>query len=86
MLSEHLLSSDQDTWLLETDTHTARQQSQRAFAAEFLCPIASLQSVLQGDLSDARLDDAADYFQVSELIVRRQLVNNRVPGSGLVSL
>lgn len=84
MLSDHLLAPDSDTWLIETDAHTARQQAQRAFAAEFLCPIVSLQEYLDGDISDTRIEEAADNFEVSDFIVRRQLFNNRVPGSNLI--
>ena len=84
MLSDHLLAPDSDSWLLETDTRTARQQAQRAFAAEILCPIAELEEYLKGDFSETRIEEAADHFVVSDFIVRRQLVNNRVPGSGLI--
>ena len=85
MLSDHLMARDSDRWLPETDAHTARQQAQRAFAAEFLCPIAVLEEFLGDDRSESRIEDAAEYFQVSDYIVRKQLENNRVTRSGLFS-
>ena len=86
LLSDYLLAPDSDTWFLETDAHTSRQKSQRAFAAELLCPIEALQEYLQGELSDSKVENAAEHFQVSDYIVRRQLVNNQVPGYGSISL
>lgn len=84
LLSDHLLAPDSDKWLIETDAHTARQQVQRAFAAEFLCPIAALQAHLQDDLSETAIDEAAERFSVSDFIVRRQLANNRTPGADVI--
>ncbi len=69
---------DGDCWLASTDATTARQKYQRAFAAEFLCPIEHLTSFLDGDFSESRVEDAADMFSVSELTVRSQLKNNHV--------
>lgn len=50
-LAESILWSADEAWLPTTDTHTARQKVQRAFAAEFLCPIHALMDFLNGDLS-----------------------------------
>lgn len=63
-------------WLVSSDCRSARQKQQRAFAAEFLCPIHALESFLAGDYSDSRQEAAAVYFNVSELTVKTQLVNN----------
>jgi Zn-dependent peptidase ImmA (M78 family) len=73
------LAQSEDAWLPSTDTKTVRQKVQRAFAAEFLCPIDHLMTFL-GDtgITEAALDDAADYFGVSPLAVRSHLENNGI--------
>lgn len=63
-------------WLVSTDLGTARQQYQRAFAAEFLCPIAALREFLRGDYSESAVEDAAEHFQVSQRTVESLLANN----------
>lgn len=65
-------------WLTNTDLSTARQKYQRAFAAEFLCPIESLKSILQDNFSDSAIEEAASYFEVSEKTVTALLQNNHV--------
>ena len=49
---------------------------QRAFAAEFLCPIEALLARLDDDLSDDAIEEAADHFGVSERTAQSQLVNH----------
>jgi hypothetical protein len=63
-------------WLASTDLSTSRQKYQRAFAAEFLCPIAQLEEFLQGDYSESAIEDAGEHFQVSTRAVNSLLVNN----------
>lgn len=63
---------------LAARTFTYRQKMQRAFAGEFLCPFDELSKVLDGDLSDDSIQDAARHFQVSDIAVRTLLVNNHV--------
>ena len=63
-------------WLVATDLSTTRQKYQRAFAAEFLCPIGSLVEYLDGDFSETALEDAADRFSVSEETVDVLLMTN----------
>jgi len=63
-------------WLASTDLSTSRQKFQRAFAAEFLCPIDSLAEFLDEDYSESAIEDAADHFNVSERTVESLLVNN----------
>ncbi|HCL4400875.1 TPA: hypothetical protein N2D31_006276, partial [Pseudomonas aeruginosa] len=65
-----------DEWLVSTDIATAKQKRQRAFAAEFLCPINSLADYLNGDYSESSLEDAAEHFNVSDKIVESLLANN----------
>jgi len=52
------------------------QKFQRAFAAEFLCPVSSLVEFLDGDFSESAVEDAASYFTVSEQTVEALLINN----------
>lgn len=60
-----------------TETKTANQQFQRAFAQEFLCPHQALMDRLQTEHpSEDNIEDAADYFKVSEKTVLTTLVNH----------
>lgn len=63
-------------WLVSADTATVIQKRQRAFAAEFLCPIDALQEFLNGDFSETAQEKAADHFQVSDKTVESILVNH----------
>lgn len=76
MLADHLLAPSSDAWLPTTGTRTARQKAQRAFAAEFLCPNQDLREFMGNDLSDDRIEDAANHFLVSEDTVRHQVNNH----------
>ena len=67
---------DGNTWLASTNAKTARQKYQRAFAAEFLCPIEHLANFMNGDFSESRVEDAAAEFNVSDQTVSLQLRNN----------
>ena len=53
-----------------------RQKMQRAFAAEFLSPIAAIDEMLCGDYSEEKQNRAARRFQVSPMTIQSQLVNN----------
>ncbi|MDD5037050.1 MAG: hypothetical protein PHE55_20175 [Methylococcaceae bacterium] len=80
-LGNHLIAKAEDSWLPVTNTKTARQKFQRAFAAEFLCPIQKLKEYLEDDFSMDAIEDAAEHFCVSEEAVKAQLVNNKItPG------
>lgn len=80
-LGDYLLTAGQ--WLASTDAKTSRQKYQRAFAAEFLCPIVALQAFLQDDCSESAIEGAAEHFNVSERTVMSLLVNNGVLPSHL---
>jgi hypothetical protein len=69
---------DTPKWLASTDLSTSRQKYQRAFAAEFLCPIEDLQNFLNGDFSEDSLEDAVDYFGISSDTVTSLLANNNL--------
>ncbi|WP_254566634.1 ImmA/IrrE family metallo-endopeptidase [Oscillatoria sp. HE19RPO] len=71
-----LYSNHGNSWLASTDLRTTRQKYQRAFAAEFLCPLMSLQSYLDNDYSESAIEDAAVYFNVSPKTVESILANN----------
>ncbi|MBF0284322.1 MAG: hypothetical protein HQL51_07670 [Magnetococcales bacterium] len=75
-IADHFWASPGDHWLPAAETRTARQQFQRAFAAEFLCPIEALRDLLGDDLSEERLEESRDHFIVSPLMVRSHLANH----------
>jgi len=58
-----------------TRTYSYRQKVQRAFAAEFLGPFAEVDEMLNGDYSEEAQNDVAEYFRVSPMTIRTQLVN-----------
>ncbi len=77
VLSDWLMADPNDSsWRISTDAFTARQKRQRAFAAEFLCPIDALIGYLDEDFSDDAILDAASYFDVSEQTIRSLLASN----------
>lgn len=77
-IADYLSSEGKGQWLPVTDTATARQKMQRAFAAEFLCPISSLQSYLGDEFLPEAFEDAAEYFGISELAVKSHLANHHL--------
>ena len=77
MLADHLLAPASDTWLPTTATHTARQKTQRAFAAQLLCPYEALKDFMGDEISDDQIEDAALHFDVSFAAVKFQLANQR---------
>lgn len=84
-LSEQILAPQGEAWLPATDSSTARQKVQRAFAAELLCPIEGLREFLNGDVSPESIEEAADHFSVSELAVKSVLANHHeVPADWVV--
>jgi Zn-dependent peptidase ImmA (M78 family) len=69
-----------------TDTRTARQKAQRAFAAEFLCPIGALRQFLDKDFSPDSIAAAGEHFGVSDLAVKSVLANHREIAYDLVTV
>ena len=53
-------------------THSYRQKVQRAFAAEFLSPFASVDAMLDGDYSEESRNDVAEHFNVAPLVIWTQ--------------
>ncbi len=72
------LSAPRDRWLPITDAATARQKVQRAFAAEFLCPIESLRAYLGDEFFPEAFEDAAEHFGISEMAVKSHLANHHL--------
>jgi hypothetical protein len=85
-LADYLTAPNSDAWLPATDTRTARQKMQRAFAAEFLCPINALLSFLNDDLSEERIEEAAAYFGVSALTAKNQLASHDIISANMVTI
>ena len=80
LVADHLVSSDDESFLPVTTANTSRQKSQRAFAQGLLCPFEDLMDFL-GTCApyEEDLDDAAAHFDVSPLLVRRTLKVDAVP-------
>ncbi len=73
---DDFMQTASNQWLTNTDLGTYRQKYQRAFAAEFLCPINGLISFLENDFSNEAIEDAAYHFNVSEQTITSLLANN----------
>ncbi|MDD3449040.1 MAG: hypothetical protein PHF72_08440, partial [Gammaproteobacteria bacterium] len=81
LVADHIYRSAGDRLLPATDARTARQKFQRAFAQEFLCPFTALSDFLGStEPTDDRIEEAADLFNVSPLLVKTTLVNRGVLG------
>ena len=79
LIGDQFRFGGQERLLPATDTQTFRQKFQRAFAQAFLCPFDALQDKLGTKTpDDDDIADAAEYFQVSPLLVRNVLVNKGV--------
>lgn len=72
------LSNVADRWLPVADTATARQKMQRAFAAEFLCPIEALKKYLGSEFPPEAIEDAAGHFGISEVAIKSHLVDHHL--------
>lgn len=79
LVADHIVTNEEDMLLPATDSKTSRQKFQRAFAQEFLCPFSELQEYFNYEIpSSDDVHDAADYFDVSPLMIQTTLVNKRV--------
>ena len=77
LLGDRLVFPARCALLPATRAYTYRQKVQRAFAAELLSPFQEVEAFLAGDFSEEMQQEAAQYFQVSELNIRTQLANHR---------
>ena len=76
LLGDHFSFSPIEPLIPETEVKTARQQFQRAFAQEFLCPFDALRAMVDPvHANDLDFETAAERFQVSPLLVKTTLVN-----------
>ena len=75
VFSDRAIAGD-EALAVATGTKTYRQKAQRSFAAEFLAPITSVVEFCESDFSEARLQEAADYFSVSSMLIESLLKNN----------
>jgi hypothetical protein len=76
LLGDHCSFAPSERLIPETEAKTSRQQFQRAFAQEFLCPFKALVEKIQTDHpNEDDISEAADHFGVSPLMVRTTLVN-----------
>ena len=75
-LGDALLYGKENDWLVTSDCKSSRQKMQRAFAAEFLCPISDLDDFLKGDYSETMQEKAAEHFKVSDHTIDSILRNN----------
>ena len=63
-----------------TEAATYRQQLQKTFATEFLCPFDVVDAMAAGDYSTDRTEEIAEHFNVSPLTIRAALANHgRIP-------
>ena len=73
-----ILTSPRSSALL-TRAHSARQQRNRAFAAEFLAPSLSLKERVPRLVVDGEeIDDLANEFGVSWLVIEHQIANHKI--------
>jgi hypothetical protein len=78
-LFEYLSEPRDDAVGLVTQSRSAQQKRNRAFAAEFLAPAAAIRSRLSGELvSGEEIDAVAFDFGVSSEVVRHQVENHRL--------
>lgn len=76
LLGDHLLNAADDRLIPATRMRTSRQKVQRSFAQEFLCPFDALQEKIQTEYPNTDdIEETADYFSVSPLMVKTTLVN-----------
>ena len=81
LVADHITAEDSDRLLPGTGSLTSRQKFQRAFAQEFLCPFDALEDYLGSTIPDSdEIHDAAQYFEVSPLMIHTILVNKGILG------
>ena len=79
LAGDHIYSEPQERLLPATNSKTARQKFQRAFAQELLCPFDSLCDFLgAGRPSNEKIEAAAAKYQVSPMMIVSTLVNRDV--------
>ncbi len=86
LVADHVISQSSERLLPATEAKTDRQKFQRAFAQELLCPFDLLSEFLyERGLTDDDIEDAAEHFDVSPLLVKTTLVNKHVLDRGALA-
>lgn len=80
LLGDRIVSNSDGQLFPATRSYTYSQKLQRSFAAELLCPFEAIRDMLHEDFSPEAIEEAAEYFDVSELTVRTSLVNHGLLG------
>lgn len=79
LVADHIAADADDTLLPATHCYTSRQKFQRAFAQELLCPYDTLREFINmGAPDEDDVQDAAEHFIVSPLVIQTTLVNKGV--------
>ena len=79
LVADHIATTEGEILLPVTGSLTSRQKFQRAFAQEFLCPFSDLEEYIGQDTpSRDTVNEAADHFNVSPLMIQTTLVNRAV--------
>lgn len=77
VVGDTLVAPGRDHLLPVTNAKTSRQKFQRTFAQEFLCPWDELREFVgSAEPDDDAIEDAADHFQVSTMLIETTMVNN----------
>lgn len=78
-LFEYLTRADGERSALVSRAFSDRQRANRAFAAEFLAPEKLLRERILFDVLDGeQIDDLAEEFGVSSMVIRHQVENHRI--------
>lgn len=78
LLGDSLFCNPTEHVLPITKAKTDRQKFNRAFAQEFLCPLAALEDYFGGpSVTPDKVQEAADHFNVSPMLIDMTYVNRR---------
>ena len=80
LVADGIVADEDERLLPGTRARTDRQKFQRAFAQAFLCPFDALNEYLNAQIPTSvdEIDEAAQHFNVSPLLIRTTLVNKGV--------
>jgi hypothetical protein len=79
LIADGLVAPEDERLMPATHAKTSRQKFQRAFAQEFLCPTSALLERLgSAPPEDEDIESAAEYFEVSPLLIRSKLANQGI--------
>ena len=79
IICDAIIAPEEDRVLPATSNKTARQKTQRAFAAELLCPIDLIKDRIGTDYANEDVwGEIAEDFEVNPLVIKSQLANNHL--------